>query len=166
MQIKGLRGKLLRGGLYSNPLMYVNRNQTQGHRSHRVWTKMSFPSLSHLLPEPGTLAGIIGLENQGTYTQKHKKYSKLSLVGKLQKEGDNKKKKQTGRIPNRPEGSWPDGNEPQGLLCFTGRSSGCETLRNKAKLNYFNQRPASKGTLHYCKTRRPRFRLLLINVPI
>lgn len=94
MQIKGLRGKLLRGGLYSNPLMYVNRNQTQGHRSHRVWTKMSFPSLSHLLPKPGTLAGIIGLENQGTITQKHKKYSKLSLVDKLQKEGDNKKNRQ------------------------------------------------------------------------
>lgn len=92
MQIRGLRGKLLREGLYSNPLMYVNRNQTQGHRSRRVWAKTSFSTLSHLLPKPGTLPGIIGLENKGNMKQKHKKYSKLSLVGKLQKKGDNKNK--------------------------------------------------------------------------
>lgn len=27
-----------------------------------------------------------------------------------------------------PEGSRPNGNEPQGLLCFTGCSSACENL--------------------------------------
>lgn len=76
MQIRGLRAKLLREGLYSNPLMYVNRNQTQGHRSHRVWAKMAFAARPHLLPEPQTLPGIIGLENKATIKQKHKEYNK------------------------------------------------------------------------------------------
>lgn len=42
-----------------------------------------------------------------------------------------------------PESSRPNGNEPQGLLCFTGCSSACENLPNKAALNYLSQCPDS-----------------------
>lgn len=41
------------------------------------------------------------------------------------------REKEAGSVPSlkkAPEGSWPNGNEPQGLLCFTGRSSACENL--------------------------------------
>lgn len=72
MQIKGLGGKLLREGLYSNPLMYVNRDQKQGFRSHRVWTKMSFPTLSHFLFKPGNSPDIIWLENKAPVKQRCK----------------------------------------------------------------------------------------------
>lgn len=54
------------------------------------------------------------------------------------------KEKEAGNGPSlkkAPEGSWPNGNEPQGLLCFAGRSSACENLWNKAVLNYLSQRP-------------------------
>lgn len=60
------------------------------------------------------------------------------------------KEKEAGSFPSlkkAPEGSWPNGNEPQGLLCFTGRSSACENLWNKAVLNYLSQCPDSTGSL-------------------
>lgn len=44
---------------------------------------------------------------------------------------EKRKKGGAGRVPGpkkAPQGSWPNGNEPQGLLCFTGRSSACENL--------------------------------------
>lgn len=44
----------------------------------------------HSVPPPAK-PGITPPENKATIAQKHEKYSKLDLVGKLQREGDNKK---------------------------------------------------------------------------
>lgn len=59
-------------------------------------------------------------------SQKRKDMSYYSQTGDTEE-----KEKEAGSVPGlkkAPEGSWPNGNEPQGLLCFTGRSSACENL--------------------------------------
>lgn len=56
-----------------------------------------------------------------------------------------KGKKETGRVPSlkkTPEGSWPNGNEPQGLLCFAGRSSACEKPLKQGSAELF--KPVSR----------------------
>lgn len=58
-----------------------------------------------------------------------------------------KKKNKVPAPKKTPEGSRPNGNEPQGLLCFTGCSSACENLWNKAALNYLSQCPDSTHPL-------------------
>lgn len=65
------------------------------------------------------------------------------LETQANREEGRKKKKNVPAPKKTPEGSRPNGNEPQGLLCFTGCSSACENLRNKAALNYLSQCPDS-----------------------
>lgn len=73
------------------------------------------------MTKPGTFCRAVE-ENQV------KKEKIRGIAAKLETE---EKEKEAGSVPSlkkAPEGSWPNGNEPQGLLCFVGRSSACENL--------------------------------------
>lgn len=92
-------------------------------------------------------------QNQGHSVKLQKKIkSKRKAMWYCSQNGDvEEKEKEAGSVSSptkAPEGSWPNGNEPQGLLCFTGCSSACENLWNKATLNYLSQCPHSPGSLH------------------
>lgn len=98
---------------------------------------------------------------------KSKKKSYVVLQPSQRHRRKGKKGGGAGRVPGpkkAPQGSWPNGNEPQGLLCFTGRSSACENLWNKAALNYLSQCPDSTGPLlsvcYYRARRAPKLRFL------
>lgn len=52
-----------------------------------------------------------------------------SQTGDTGKQGGGEEAEKKVPAPKKtPEGSRPNGNEPQGLLCFTGCSSACENL--------------------------------------
>lgn len=70
---------------------------------------------------------------RGTFSRavEENQVKKEKICGTEAKLETEEKEKEAGSVPSskKPlEGSWPNGNEPQGLLCFIGRSSACENL--------------------------------------
>lgn len=75
--------------------------------------------------KPGTFCCAV---EENRVQKKGKHYVVLQPNWRHRQIGRRREKKEVPAPKKTPEGSRPNGNEPQGLLCFTGCSSACENL--------------------------------------